>query len=92
MATFGTKNVHSALLWKLDHTHLILSGGFGYPKMRDSYTYYLGTRNHSKKWIEEKCWIRIFFIFFAKFFTIFDDFSKFSSTFGVLHIEKSSIW
>ena len=45
----------------------------------------------SQKWVEGKL-KRLFFIFY-QIFVVFDDFSKFCSTFDLLHNEKSSnIW
>ena len=47
------------------------------------------TRNQYMKWVECKL-NKAFLHFFAKCLCIFDDFSKFHSTFGTLYFEKSS--
>jgi len=48
-----------------------------------------GTWNQPKNGLKRQVEQDFFFIF-AKFFDIFDYFSKFRSTFGELHFEKSS--
>ena len=48
---------------------------------------FFSTRNQCKKWVERKL-NKAFLHFFAKYFDIFDDFSKFCSTVRVLHFKK----
>ena len=49
---------------------------------------FLGTRNQPKNEFKAS-WTR-FLLFFCQIFGIFDDFSKFCSTFSMHHFEKSS--